>query len=47
MEQAADDLRRPAAWWSNRLLRVILVFVLPGLASTLGALYALSVIVRS
>jgi pheromone shutdown-related protein TraB len=47
MEQAADDLRRPAAWWSNRLLRVILVFILPGLASTLGALYALSVIVRA
>lgn len=47
METVADSLARPAAWWSNRLLRVFLVFLLPGLATFLGALYALSVIARS
>jgi pheromone shutdown-related protein TraB len=46
MERAADDLAKPSAWWSNRLLRIVLVFILPGLASTLGALWALSLIAR-
>lgn len=44
MEQVADHLGRPVMWWRNRLLRVFLVFILPGLASTAGAIYALSVI---
>lgn len=46
MERAADDLHRLPAWWSNRLLRIVLVFMLPGLASTLGALWALTLIAR-
>lgn len=47
MESVADQIGSLRAWWSNRLLRLFLVFVLPGLASTLGALWALSVIVRA
>ncbi len=46
MERAADDLQRPAAWWSNRLLRIVLVFILPGVAATAGALWALTLIAR-
>lgn len=46
MERVADDIAQPLQWWSNRLLRVFLVFILPGLAATAGAVYALSVIAR-
>lgn len=46
MEQVADDISRLPAWWSNRLLRLFLVSLLPGLAATAGAIYALSVIVK-
>jgi pheromone shutdown-related protein TraB len=42
MEGAADDLRTWGGWWRNRLLRIVLVFALPGLAATAGAIYALA-----
>lgn len=34
--EVVDDLRHPAGWWRNRLLRVLLVFVLTTLGSLLG-----------
>lgn len=46
MEQVADHIGRFRAWWSNRLLRIFLVFVLPGLASSLGAMWALYLIAK-
>lgn len=34
--QVLDDVRRPGGWWRNRLLRILLVFVLTTLGSLLG-----------
>lgn len=41
MENVSEDLGHVGRWWSNRLLRIFLVFTLPGVATTLGAIYAL------
>lgn len=41
MQNVSEELGQFRKWWSNRLLRIFLVFTLPGLATTLGALYAL------
>lgn len=46
MERVADDIATWRGWWTNLLLRVFLVFILPGLAATAGAVYALAVIAR-
>jgi pheromone shutdown-related protein TraB len=36
IQQVADDVNKPAMWWRNKLLRVLLVFILSGLGSLLG-----------
>lgn len=46
MENVALELNQWRKWWSNRLLRIFLVFFLPGLATTLGALYALKYFIQ-
>ena len=35
-ETVSDDVASPRAWWSSRLLRILLVFVLTTLGSLLG-----------
>lgn len=32
----ADDAGTPRAWWSNRVLRILLAFILPSLGSVIG-----------
>jgi len=36
IQQVADDVNKPIMWWKNKLLRVLLVFILSGLGSMLG-----------
>ncbi|HOX53285.1 MAG TPA: TraB family protein, partial [Fibrobacteria bacterium] len=36
MEDVTDDLSHFRKWWSNRLLRIVLCFLLPGLPTTIG-----------
>lgn len=36
METVGDDIRSFRKWWSNRLLRICLCFILPGLPTTIG-----------
>ncbi|NCS88911.1 MAG: conjugal transfer protein TraB [Ignavibacteria bacterium CG2_30_36_16] len=36
IQQVADDVNKPVMWWKNKLLRVLLVFILSGLGSLLG-----------
>jgi pheromone shutdown-related protein TraB len=36
MESVSDDIGHLKRWWSNRLLRIGLCFVLPGLPTTIG-----------
>ena len=35
-QSVSDDAGRPSGWWRNRLLRVMLVFVLSTLGSVIG-----------
>jgi pheromone shutdown protein TraB len=35
-EMLAEDFTRPLQWWRNRLLRVLLVFILTTLGTMLG-----------
>jgi pheromone shutdown protein TraB len=35
-QTVSDDLARPGAWWRNRLLRVLLAFLLPSLGAMIG-----------
>ena len=37
LQRVGDDIASPAAWWSNRLLRVLLVFLLTSLGAAAGA----------
>jgi len=37
LQRVGDDIASPAAWWTNRLLRVLLVFVLTSLGAAAGA----------
>lgn len=37
LQAVGDDITSPAAWWTNRLLRVLLVFVLTSLGAAAGA----------
>jgi pheromone shutdown protein TraB len=36
LEQMADDAATTRGWWSNRMLKILLAFILPGLGSMLG-----------
>ena len=36
LEHVADDVGSPLQWWRNRLLRILLVFVLTTLGSLIG-----------
>jgi pheromone shutdown-related protein TraB len=36
LERVSDDVSTPTAWWRNRLLRILLVFVLTTLGSLIG-----------
>lgn len=36
MESVGDDITKFAMWWRNRLLRIFLCFLLPGLPTTIG-----------
>jgi pheromone shutdown-related protein TraB len=37
LQRVGDDIASPVAWWTNRLLRVLLVFVLTSLGAAIGA----------
>ncbi len=41
MERVGDDLASLRGWWSNRMMRVLLVFVLSSLGASAGTLVAL------
>lgn len=47
MESISEDLSKFGKWWSNRLLRVFLCFLLPGLPATIGMIFGVSHIVKS
>ena len=36
-ETVVDDVGVPRAWWRNRLLRIFLAYLLPGLGSMIGS----------
>ena len=36
LHSVADDVRTVRQWWSNRLLRIFLAFILPGIGSMIG-----------
>lgn len=36
LQSVSDDLRVPVQWWRNKLLRIFLAFVLPGIGSMIG-----------
>ena len=36
IQNVSDDVNKVAMWWKNKLLRIILVFILSGLGSVLG-----------
>ena len=36
LERVSDDISTPTAWWHNRLLRILLVFILTTLGSLIG-----------
>jgi len=38
MENVAEDFWKPSRWWKNRLTRVFLAFLLPGLPTTIGSI---------
>jgi pheromone shutdown protein TraB len=38
IQSVTDDLRVPRRWWSNRLLRICLVFLLTTIGTSLGML---------
>ena len=41
MERASEDILEVKGWWRNRLIRVLLVFVLTNLGSSIGTFVAL------
>lgn len=47
METVSEDLTRVGKWWTNRLLRIFLCFLLPGLPATIGMVFGVSHIVKS
>lgn len=40
MEAVGDDLRKLSGWWTNRLARIILIFIAANLGSTIGTFVA-------
>ncbi len=36
LHSVSDDVRIPQQWWRNRLLRIFLAFILPGIGSLIG-----------
>jgi len=38
VETVSEDFWKPSRWWKNRLTRVFLAFLLPGLPTTIGSL---------
>lgn len=36
LQSVSDDLRVPVQWWRNKLLRIFLAFLLPGIGSMIG-----------
>jgi pheromone shutdown protein TraB len=40
MEQVSDDIAHLSGWWRNRVTRVLLVFFLSSLGSTIGTFVA-------
>lgn len=47
MESVADDISQFGKWWKNRLLRIFLCFLLPGLPATIGMAFGLTHIVKT
>lgn len=47
LRSVAADIRSPAAWWRNRLLQVLLVFVLCSLGASAGALFGVFEILKT
>ncbi len=47
MESVSEDLSSFGKWWSNRLLRIFLCFLLPGLPTTIGMFFGVSHILKS
>lgn len=47
METVSEDLPKFGKWWSNRLLRIFLCFLLPGLPTTVGMIFGVSHIVKT
>jgi len=47
METVSEDLSHFGKWWSNRLLRIFLCFLLPGFPATVGMIFGVSHIVKS
>jgi pheromone shutdown-related protein TraB len=45
-QTVSDDLSRPRAWWSNRLLRVFLAFLLPSLGAMAGLYIGGAAVIR-
>lgn len=45
-QSVADDIGRPIMWWKNRLLRIFLAYILPGMGSVLGSILGLAHIVK-
>ncbi|MEM8933884.1 MAG: TraB/GumN family protein, partial [Acidobacteriota bacterium] len=37
LKSVADDFGQPVMWWKNRLLRIFLAYILPGLGSMIGS----------
>ncbi|MCG8460752.1 MAG: TraB/GumN family protein, partial [Holophagales bacterium] len=42
LKSVADDVGKPSMWWKNRLLRIFLAYLLPGLGSILGSVVGFS-----
>ena len=36
IQNVSEDINKPKLWWQNKLLRILLVFILSGLGSVLG-----------
>lgn len=37
LQSVADDFGKPVMWWKNRLLRIFLAYLLPGIGSMIGS----------
>lgn len=37
-QSVASDIAKPACWWKNRLLRIFLAYLLPGIGSMIGSM---------